>query len=618
MRPSQTNLVLEELRKSFAAILRRGDVVLSDDDSQTVMDVYQQWILLLTDLGYLHPGVLLRDARRIWSDMIRKDVLDLNNACAECLHAIRVQNFRGFKGLCCRISSHLYHLIKADIELVQAGDVRSARRLVQVFAYTSRLSLRDLDLTQQMLDEYMETEGLIPSQFPSRLVQRLNTIIRWWMKPFDPSGIHAQHGRKGVAFLGRASLEIKYKNLTSDQMLRYAFGEPDWIVSPIPATLDRISETTFVPKSYKTFRTISMESPTLMYFQQGVWLEIDRLVGCDPYLRKHIGFHEQDRNKSLAQEGSLHRNYATIDLSAASDSVSYELVKSLFAGTKLLRFLVATRSRRTLLPDGQLIWLKKFAPMGSALCFPVETIIFAAVCELVTQEHRIPGKYSVYGDDIIVPTQCVERALEILKKLGFRVNHSKSFVDTTCWFRESCGGEYCDGFDVTPLRVSRKYSSVEHDERLMELIDLANESYKRNFRNLRLFLINQIRKMGYKPLFAPTALLADNYTNYHADKRWNAGLQRVEVAVSRLATITSKKARSTQDETIRYRHWLATTSRRKPDNRKIFPVEEDCFISVICKTTVSIQGTWAEKPYELPDQEFIDSRRRLRLNTRSQ
>jgi len=598
MRPSQTILVLEKLRKSFSAPLYRQGVELSLDDSQTTLDVYQQWLLLMVDLDYLHPESLERSARRLWIDLIQADVLDLNNAFAECLHLVRVQSNKGFKGLCKKISSHLYPMVKDDMDRVLLGDVFSARRLVQLFSYTGRLSLNDIDLTQQMLDDYMKTEEGIPSEFPDHLIRRLNKVIRRWMTPFVPAELQFGHGPGGVAGHGRVSLEYKYKDLTSDQRLKYAFGNVDWVDQPIPSTLDRISQTIFVAKSYKTFRTISMEPTTLQYLQQGVWKAIDSQVNSSRYLRNRIGFHEQERNQILAEAGSIDRDFATIDLSAASDSVGYELVKKLFRGTWLLRYVVALRSTHSLLPDGRLVELKKFAPMGSALCFPIETIIFASICEVVTRKHRVNGGYSVFGDDIIVPTQCVDDVMQILETLGFRVNRDKSFYDPDCWFRESCGGEYCDGFDVTPMRVSRNYASREQLVRQAKLIELSNTAYKRGFKNLRIFFLKKLVTVGYTPLFSPTEVLADNYTNYHTRRRWKFDLQRIEAEVTSLGAEYRKKDLLKQDEHIRYRHWLESTAGRISLG--------DGFQSVICKPTVITKNTWRTKPYELLDQQYID------------
>jgi hypothetical protein len=604
MRPSQTFHVSETLRKSSSVTLYRKGVQLSADDSQTVLDVYQQWLLLMIDLDYLHLQSLERTARRLWIDMIQADVLDLNNAFAECLHKIRMQDNKGFKALCKRVSSHLYHLIEVDLERMSLGDPMAAKRLIQVFSYTSRLSLHDIDLTQQLIEDYLQIEAEMPSSFDDSLVLAMNRVIRRWFTRFCPEVIRPQHGPGGVAGHGRCCLEVKYKDLTSDALTTYAFGDDYLGSQPIRSTLDRISHTIFVPKSYKTFRTISMEPTTLQYLQQGVWGAIDRQVGRDNYLRNRIGFHDQTRNQRLAKMGSMERNYATIDLSSASDSVSYDLVKRVFRGTWLSRFVTATRSRRTLLPDGSVIDLKKFAPMGSALCFPIETIIFASVCEVITRRHHVNGRYSVFGDDIIVPTQCVEDVMSALTGLGFRVNRDKSFYQQDVWFRESCGAEYCDGIDVSPMRISRSYASHEQFVRLTKLIELANNAYRRGFRHLRGFFLQRLRDQGYVPLFSPQEVLSDNYTNYHTKSRWNKNLQRIDCRVTTLKSTFKPQDLLAQDEPIRYRHWLEATADRLSIG--------DGFESVTCRSMVYTQNTWRMKPYEEQDQLFIDSSIRSR------
>jgi hypothetical protein len=521
-------------------------------------------------------------------------------------------------------------LIRDDIALIGRGDVFAAKRLVQLFSYTSRLSLQDIDLTQQLLEDYLGNEAGIPESFPQDLIRSLNLIIKRWMGSFVPGSVIPCHGPKGVAELGRCSLEDKYKNLATDERLEYAFDEPWWVIDSVRTELDRTSQTIFVPKSYKTFRTISMEPPTLQYFQQGIWNLIDNLVASNGYLRNRIGFHDQTRNQRLAKQGSIDRNYATIDLSAASDLVSYELVKQLFKGTWLPRYFLATRSTHTKLPDGQLIELKKFAPMGSALCFPVETLVFASVCEFVTRECRMSGDYSVFGDDIIVPTQCVEKVMQILETLGFHVNRDKSFYRDTCWFRESCGHEYCDGYDVSPMRVSRKYASKDEDERLTKLISLANNAYSHEFRNLRYFFLQKLRSYGWVALYSPTSLLADSYSNYHTKKKWNVKLQRIEVRVSNLVSKSSNDVLRKQNEEIRYRHWLENAHRRNSALDRFKTVKNrsyqrflrlsagskavgDGFQSIVCRSSTCVQSTWQSKPFELPDQEFIDQNTKYRV-----
>lgn len=532
MRPCQVFDTLEDLRKSFSGSLCREGVALKGNDTQTVLDAYQQWLHLCYDLGYLHPETLRRDAHRLFTSLVKVDVLTLLSAMAECYHLLQVGTHSGFKAHCACISPHLFKLIEQDWDLMCAGNLYAAKRLIQLFSYLTRLSLREIDLSQQCVREYMESEEGIPPTYPMPLVRALNKIVRGWFGPFVPYEIVPQHGPGSVAGIKQPTLYDKYRNLSSDVKLRYAFGADWWCAGPARPELDRVSQTIFVPKSYKTFRTISMEPATLQYFQQGVWKVIDKYVRSHSYLRSRIDFHETERNRRMAQQGSIDGSYATIDLSAASDSVGYELVKEVFKGTWLLRYIVTTRSSRTLLPTGETILLRKFAPMGSALCFPIETILFAAICSHVTRGLGVPGDFSVYGDDIVVPSCCTDRLIRVLGNLGFRVNLKKSFCDDTSHYRESCGGEYLHGFDVTPMRISRKYNSTDGCDRFTSLVSLANAAWDKSFLSLRHFFLRKLRKMGVRPLFAPESLSGYSYSNYHLKKKWNKDLQRWDVRAS--------------------------------------------------------------------------------------
>jgi len=149
----------------------------------------------------------------------------------------------------------------------------------------------------------------------------------------------------------------------------------------------------------------------------------------------------------------------------ASDRVSCALVKFLFPDY-WVRSLFATRSLATRLPDGTIVPLLKFAPMGSACCFPVEAICFWSIsiaameieCGTLNHlfslsPHRQPHvNVAVFGDDLIVPTRCYESVVEWLEKVGLKVNLHKSF--TRGPFRESCGLDALSGIPVTPVRFN--------------------------------------------------------------------------------------------------------------------------------------------------------------------
>jgi len=245
---------------------------------------------------------------------------------------------------------------------------------------------------------------------------------------------------------------------------------------------------TLVPKTLKTPRVIAMEPTCMQYMQQAV-------LGCfldhfykDNFLKKVIGFDDQEPNRVLAHQGSLDQRTSTLDLSDASDRVSNQLVRSMFdRWPHLSRAVDVTRSRRAKLPTGEVIRLSKFASMGSALCFPIEAMVFTTMIFVGIQRslnkslcRRDLFDYAdsvrVFGDDLIVPTDHVRSVVQTLEHFGARVGLDKSFW--TGRFRESCGKEYFNGHDVSISRVRQVFPT--HRSNAIEVISavsLRNQLY---------------------------------------------------------------------------------------------------------------------------------------------
>lgn len=189
-----------------------------------------------------------------------------------------------------------------------------------------------------------------------------------------------------------------------------------------------------------------------------------------------------------SEDGSL----ATLDLSEASDRVGNWLVEELFEFFPFLsEALQATRSRSVRLPSGEVMQLRKFASMGSALTFPIEAIVFTAIvieAVLSASSRRITRRnimllhdqVRVYGDDIIVPTPYAESVIESLEAFGLKVNRRKSFQNG--WFRESCGAEFWKGLDVSIVRSRRAIPQSRRDvQELISLVEMRNQLAKSVF-----------------------------------------------------------------------------------------------------------------------------------------
>lgn len=226
-----------------------------------------------------------------------------------------------------------------------------------------------------------------------------------------------------------------------------------------------------VPKTASTPRLIAKEPICMQYMQQAVsrllmhYLERPSF-GRSPNMGSHyVGFEDQTPNQDMARIGSEDGSLATLDLSEASDRVPNWLIEAVFEDWPWFSEAVqVTRSRRVDVPEHGIISVSKFASMGSALTFPIEAMIFAAIAVKTVVSgsvwdsepvnladlNQYRDTVRVYGDDIIVPVESAEAVSEGLETFGFKVNQSKSFW--TGMFRESCGKEYFMGEDVSIVR----------------------------------------------------------------------------------------------------------------------------------------------------------------------
>lgn len=245
-----------------------------------------------------------------------------------------------------------------------------------------------------------------------------------------------------------------------------------------------------VPKTQKTPRLIASEPTSNQWCQQLIKdFLYTRIPDC--WIGNSIHFRDQAFNQQLAKLASISGSHWTIDLSEASDRVSCYVVERFFRrNPSLLDAFHAVRTRfirNTVDPKQPLLHkLRKFSCMGSALTFPVQSIIFLGVvlgCLLdqrrlpftIRQIERLSKEVLVFGDDLIVPEDVGHLVLGALRYLGFKVNRNKTFG--TGSFRESCGGEYFRGHDVTPVYLLT-YPDRRRPESIISFVESRNNFYK--------------------------------------------------------------------------------------------------------------------------------------------
>lgn len=218
-----------------------------------------------------------------------------------------------------------------------------------------------------------------------------------------------------------------------------------------------------VPKKTDIDRVACKEPDLNMFIQKGIGAYFRKCLR-----RTGINLNDQSINRSLAREGSLTGKLATLDLSSASDSVSEGLV-ALLLPEIWFTHLDAVRSRVTII-DGEEHRNHMFSSMGNGFTFELESLIFYALARTTAYVTGSRGVISVYGDDLICPTDMSQDLITVLTYFGFSVNTEKSF--TSGPIRESCGGHYYDGFDITPFYIRKDLTT------LPDVIDAANKLRK--------------------------------------------------------------------------------------------------------------------------------------------
>lgn len=311
-----------------------------------------------------------------------------------------------------------------------------------------------------------------------------------------------------------------------------------------------------VPKTYSKPRLITAEPTANQFCQQAL---LKYLRGSLPrVLRRSINFLNQEPSKKAALEASSGNGCATVDLSSASDLLSCWTVERAFrTNPELLFMLACVRTRYIVDATGsecfKYLLLRKFAGQGSAVTFPTQSIIYALIAitgviaakrgvrkaahgRLTLREiSRAAGKVRVFGDDIVIPEGFSLWYLGIImQNLQLKVNLVKTHHQGP--FRESCGMDAYDGFEVTPVYLS-DLSPSETADSIQSWVDVSNRFNRAGYwhlaqwmttclpENLRSVLVVSARADEY-------AVGLHTYSSGYRTNlrvRWNFHLHRDEV-----------------------------------------------------------------------------------------
>jgi hypothetical protein len=380
---------------------------------------------------------------------------------------------------------------------------------------------------------------------------------------YDPLDIVPRHGPGTVSTKERLRDKFRWTNVSSKltdlwPLDAYFYASNGHVcdaykdfASLSSATLP--ARVILVPKDSRGPRLISCEPVDFQWIQQGLQKSLYDLVEHHWLTKFNVFFTNQEPNRFGALLGSSNGRYVTLDLKEASDRVSLKLVTELFP-EHVKRALVAARTEQTRLPDGSLMNLRKFAPMGSAICFPILaltiwSILSAGAPDLDTRESIL-----VYGDDVIVPSSFAASAITLLESFGLLVNRSKSCLSG--FFRESCGMDAFQGVCVTPVRISALWQESPHPDAYDSWISYANSFFERSWFRSYNYIVEELehiygsiptRDMG---LTCPSLAGPTNLRWFKT--RVNSALQKVEYRVRVTESLKERYIDTGWIELLRY------------------------------------------------------------------
>lgn len=330
---------------------------------------------------------------------------------------------------------------------------------------------------------------------------------------------------------------------------------------------EQFSSLKCVPKTYKGPRIICAEPLSHMWIQQSIWMWLDKRIP-HTLLSKTITFRSQEKSQQRALLASADGKLATIDLSSASDRVSARLVEWVFGNSDLLTLMWACRTHYVvqnvtdLAPKGKA--LNMYAPAGSAMTFPIQSIVFAIMCitaDLISSKtepstktvRKAAERITVFGDDLIVPIAAVPHLVDILGECGLVVNTHKSHW--TGKFREACGVDAYNGVMVTPTYIPQPYTGS--GESTSSLVEASNNLYKAGYWNTADALLELLPPSERKLLMVVRDQLTSlglfsfcGDSNTHLKKVWNRDLQRYDsIALGIESKCTKTRGRGYADLT---------------------------------------------------------------------
>lgn len=445
-------------------------------------------------------------------------------------------------------------IFRVDGMLSPTMSPHDLQELVQICMLFYKLEGENSPFHQPTVDRFIANESALTRTSEEVLVDRsilalARELLARVFCGFDPLDIKPKHGPGNVATgekgnrkyffrrkYQRLHQKFPYYRYFSPSLSRVAF-ESGWY-GRLVQMVNPIAKVKLVPKDSRGPRLISMEPLEIQWIQQGILRKLVPHIENCKILNGSVNFSDQTFNQRAALVSSRDKSLATVDLKDASDMISLALFRELFP-KEIVDAFESCRSVATELPDGRVIPLRKFAPMGSALCFPVLALTVWSLSNAALRSVGLDyDSILVYGDDLVVPTNGLRIVERTLASAGLVVNTDKTYSKSH--YRESCGVDAYDGVDITPIKVKSRFPIGRLDtSRLKSWLDISEAFFDKGYWETCQFIRDNLeRTCGFNfpwtssgnslGFFCPSSEIAGSRNSLLYSKRWNSALQREE------------------------------------------------------------------------------------------
>lgn len=408
-------------------------------------------------------------------------------------------------------------------------------------------------------------------------LDRVSGYIVSELGPYSPDDWSYGHGPGAVSNATRGSFKYDFTNWPERLDSAFPFADSAfhcwsaWTryhVPPIPLVAKVMTEHSApskliaVPKDLEKPRLIAAEPLEHMWCQQNLRHYMYERTARSSWLRNYIKFRDQTQNQRMAVQASIDGRLATVDLSAASDRISCLVAELFWRGN--LPVLLSLRACRThqCMVNNRVMSLRKFATMGNACTFPVQSLLFLGIAiactlyargKLPTPENieALDGEVSIYGDDIVVPVECRIWFEKVMNLLWFKINPKKTYW--TGRFRESCGVDAYGGELVTPAYY--RGPTTRKPESVVMNVEVSNNFYMKGL-TLVSDLIARTIPWGIPMVSADSGVFGfksrSGVTNDRKKVRYNHLLQREEMLVLGVKTKSKRSQSNTEGSLLQF------------------------------------------------------------------